>query len=168
MPSRKNNFIFYHRLPETLVPTVNNALISKTRPNLSRHSTLRQPDAPNFHPPQKRLLALRGAQGDHPTKEREAPEAIAAQPSRNGGIWKALEGYPVGVERYEKSAGSSGGSAEGASEGRQPLTGPLAARRAGGPNSRNKKASVPAGHYSLLSKTRPKLRRQASPKLSPP
>ncbi len=58
-------------------------------------------------------------------RSEEAPEAKDAQPSRNDGIWKALEGYPVGVERYESPAGSSGGSAEGASEGRQPLTGPL-------------------------------------------
>ena len=70
-------------------------------------------------------MALRGAQGDRPTEGREAPEARAAQPSRNDGIWKTREGLSVGVEIYENPAGSSGGSAEGASEGRQPLTGPL-------------------------------------------
>ena len=58
-------------------------------------------------------------------RSEEAPEAKAAQPSRNDGIWKALEGLPVRVEIYESPAGSSGGSAEGASEGRQPLTGSL-------------------------------------------
>ena len=77
-----------------------------------------------------RTLALRGAQGDHPTEGREAPEAKAAQPSHNGGIWKALEAYPVGVEGYESPAGSSGGR----------------------PKQHDKKASVPAGH-TLLRKT---------------
>ena len=34
-------------------------------------------------------MALRGAQGDHPTEGREAPEAEAVQPSWTGGSWKA-------------------------------------------------------------------------------
>ena len=38
-------------------------------------------------------MALRGAQGDHPTEGREAPEAQAAQPSQICGVWKAQEGY---------------------------------------------------------------------------
>ena len=57
-------------------------------------------------------MALRGAQGDHPAKGREAPEARAAQPTRNDGILKTLYGYLVGVKIYGKSAGSFGGSAE--------------------------------------------------------
>ncbi len=39
-------------------------------------------------------MALRGAQGDHPTAGREAPAAKDAQPSGIGGSWKAQEGWP--------------------------------------------------------------------------
>ena len=35
----------------------------------------------NFHSRRKRTMALRGAQGDHPTEGREAPGAEDAQPS---------------------------------------------------------------------------------------
>ena len=76
-------------------------------------------------------MALRGAQGDHPTEGREAPEAEAVQPSQLVVVAKPMElsGGESVVRRgswrkMERPAGSSGGSAEGASEGRQPLTGP--------------------------------------------
>ncbi len=77
-------------------------------------------------------MALRGAQGERPTRGREAPEAKAAQPSRNDEIWKTREGLSEGVKIYGKPSGvvRGGGSAEGASEGRQPLTGPLLPRAA--------------------------------------
>ena len=39
-------------------------------------------------------MALRGAQGDHPTEGREAPAAEAAQPSLAGENWKAQKGWP--------------------------------------------------------------------------
>ena len=72
-------------------------------------------------------MALRGAQGDHPTEGREAPEAEAVQPSRTGsggkangivlwrellgtegidGRWKAQRGDPGGVQRGPRRGGS--------------------------------------------------------------
>ena len=76
-------------------------------------------------------MALHGAQGDHPTEGREAPEAEAVQPSQLAVVAKPTESSFGGSwwesrNRWnmESPAGSSGGSAEGASEGRQPLTGP--------------------------------------------
>ena len=108
----------------------------------------------DFRSTRKQVMVLRGAQGDHPTKGREAPEAEAAQPSRTCGSWKAngiVHWRKPGAlkERWkrESPAGSSGGSAEGASEGRQPLTGPHLPPAAKAAQIKFKdKAPVPAGH----------------------
>ena len=68
-------------------------------------------------------------------RSEEAPEAEAAQPSRNGGIWKALKGQPVGVEMYDKPSGVVRGECRGGLGGAAaPNRPPSAARRAGGPN----------------------------------
>ena len=64
-------------------------------------------------------MALRGRQGDHPAKGREAPEAKAAQPSGTVEYGKPLKANPWEWRYTKNPAGSSGGSAEGASEGRQ-------------------------------------------------
>ena len=65
-------------------------------------------------------------------RSEEAPEAAAAQPSRNGGNGKPQRG--------------ASGDARGAEKGAQPHNRPrLAARRAGGPNNKQRKTPVPAG-----------------------
>ncbi|MBB5144059.1 hypothetical protein HNQ38_002167 [Desulfovibrio intestinalis] len=85
---------------------------------------------PPAHTQRNSAMALRGAQGDHPTEGREAPEAKTAQPSRNDGIWKAREGLLGEVEIYESPAGSSGGSAEGGLGGAAAPNRPLLPRAA--------------------------------------
>ncbi|SCM72907.1 hypothetical protein KL86DES1_20911 [uncultured Desulfovibrio sp.] len=76
-------------------------------------------------------------------RSEETPGAAAAQPSRNVGSWKT-------------PAGCFGGDARGAEKGAQPHNRPrLAARRAGGQNTNNEKAPVPAGHKNPLSKDSP-------------
>ena len=75
-------------------------------------------------------------------RSEEAPGAEAAQPSRNVGCWKA-------------PAGCFGGDARGAEKGAQPHNRPRLAPAGGGPNNKNRKASVPAGHKNPLSKDKP-------------
>ena len=95
---------------------------------------------------------MHGAQGDHPTKGREAPEAEAVQPSRIAGggkangivLWRELEGNrglvgygrPSGVVRGECRGGLGGAAA--------PNRPPSAARREGGQNSAKKEAAAKA------------------------
>ena len=82
-------------------------------------------------------------------RSEEAPAAEAAQPSRDVGSWKALEGQSVGVEICDKPSGVVRGECRGGLGGAAaPNRPPSAARRAGGPNKNNGKALVPAGHTS--------------------
>ena len=68
-------------------------------------------------------------------RSEEAPAAEAAQPSRNVGSWKALEGQSVGVEICDKPSGVVRGECRGGLGGAAaPNRPPSAARRAGGPN----------------------------------
>ena len=75
-------------------------------------------------------------------RSEEAPGAKAAQPSRNAGRWKT-------------PGGCFGGDARGAEKGAQPHNRPRLAPAGGGPNSIKRKAPVPAGHRSHLSKDKP-------------
>ena len=97
-------------------------------------------------------MALRGAQGDHPTEGREAPEAEAVQPSQlvvvakpmessfGESCWESRElvgyGKPSGVIRGECRGGLGGAAA--------PNRPPSAARREGGQNSAKKEAATQA------------------------
>jgi len=67
-------------------------------------------------------------------RSEEAPGAIAAQPSWNGGIWKALEGWPVGVEVYDKPSGVVRGECRGGLGGAAAPNRPPSAPAGGGPN----------------------------------
>jgi len=88
-------------------------------------------------------------------RSEEAPGAKAAQPSRNVGRWKALEGYPVGVGIYDKPGGVVRGECRGGLGGAAAPNRPPSAPAGGGPNTIKRKASVPAGHSNLLSKDKP-------------
>ena len=97
-------------------------------------------------------MALRGAQGDHPTEGREAPEAEAVQPPQLAAVGKPMEssisegwweprelveyGRPSGVVRGECRGGLGGAAA--------PNRPPSAARRAGGQNAAKKEAATQA------------------------
>ena len=70
--------------------------------------------------------------GRSPSEARKLPKRKPRSPRGMVEYGKPLRANPWEWGYTTSPAGSSGGSAEGASEGRQPLTGPLAARRAGG------------------------------------
>ncbi|MBB5143435.1 hypothetical protein HNQ38_001532 [Desulfovibrio intestinalis] len=131
-------------------------------------------------------MALRGAKGDHPTSGREAPEADAAQPSLNDGIWKTLEGSPVAAKYTKAQRGRPGecrGGLGGAAAPNRPPRRPprrrpkqhrresLRARRA--PIVPAKATSffpfrsphkpVPTEHNTFISKTNPKPLRPPNP-----
>jgi len=142
--------------PQASSPAEHSPRVSKTRPKVQilRHneafrnnwpSFLRLHTAPTPQSPIQRESARWHCAARREITERseEAPGAEAAQPSQNVGCWKT-------------PAGCFGGDARGAEKGAQPHNRPrLAARRAGGPNNRKRKASVPAGHRSHLSKDNP-------------
>ena len=79
-------------------------------------------------------------------RSEEAPEAEAAQPSENAGIWKALTGHAVGVGIYDKPSGVVRGECRGGLGGAAaPNRPPSAARREGGQNSAKREAATQGG-----------------------
>ena len=85
-------------------------------------------------------------------RSEEAPEAEAAQPSENAGIWKTLKGYSVGVGIYDKPSGVVRGECRGGLGGAAAPNRPPSAPAGGGPSNRKRKAPVPAGRNTALSK----------------
>ena len=91
-------------------------------------------------------------------RSEEAPAAGAAQPSENGGIWKAPKGQPVGVEVYDKLSGVVRGECRGGLGGAAaPNRPPSAARRAGGPSNRKREPPCPQGTQPSSQRTSPAL-----------
>ncbi|MBB5143633.1 hypothetical protein HNQ38_001730 [Desulfovibrio intestinalis] len=84
-----------------------------TYSELSRQPNPQYPDAPKLSANAKAPDGVARRAGRSPTEGREAPEARAAHPSRNDGIWKARKGYPVEMEIYGKSSGVVRGECRG-------------------------------------------------------
>ena len=78
-------------------------------------------------------------------RSEEAPEAEAAQPSENAGIWKTLKGYSVGVGIYDKPSGVVRGECRGGLGGAAAPNRPPSAPAGGGPNYIKEKPPCPQG-----------------------
>ncbi len=111
--------------------------------------------------------------GRSPSVARKLPEQRPRSPRGVVGYGRPLKASPWECGIYDKPSGVVRGECRGGLGGAAaPNRPPSAARRAGGPNSRKRKAPVPAGHTSHLSKNRPGFillkRRRAYPRYATP